>query len=183
MADRSTSDDLFHQAMQAFEAALQAAMKSQEECACDSGPQFHILRVQAGVKRQGERANWATPIFCESSTLTDWLEKGQKAVSETIAKIEENLVEAIEQFAKAILKPVQKAMKAREPSCWHLAQSRRALREVFRKIDRELRCQQMFTRLARKRIGPVAIRNGGLLANECERLARDLAEREIVQAA
>ena len=51
--------------------------------------------AEAGVKMQEECANWVRQMFCESSTLTDWYQKGQKVMSEAIAKSQENVDEAI----------------------------------------------------------------------------------------
>ncbi len=56
-------------------------------------------------------------MFCESSTLTDWYEKGQKVMSEAIAKSQENVDEAIRlmnQQAEASLKLIQKAFEVRD---------------------------------------------------------------------
>ena len=57
-------------------------------------------------------------MFCESSTLTDWYQKGQKAMSEAIAKSQENVDEAIalmNQQAETSLNLIQKALEIREP--------------------------------------------------------------------
>src|SRR5208337_2860118 len=72
MTSSPKSDDLFRQAMKAWETAAEAGVKMQEEC-----------------------AKWVRQMFCESSTLTDWYEKGQKVMSEAIAKSQENVDEAI----------------------------------------------------------------------------------------
>ena len=93
MACSSKSDELFQQATQAWETAAEAGVKMHEEC-----------------------AKWVRQMFCESSTLSDWYEKGQKAVSETIAKNQENVDEAIKlmnQQAEASLKLIQKAVEVR----------------------------------------------------------------------
>ena len=66
---------------------------------------------------QEECAQWVRQIFCESSTLTDWYEKGQKMMSEAIARSQENVDEAIRlmnQQAEASLKLVQKAIEVRD---------------------------------------------------------------------
>ncbi len=94
MASSSKSDDLFRQAMKAWETAAEAGVKMQEEC-----------------------ASWVRQMFCQSSTLTDWFEKGQKAVSEAMAKSQENVDEAISlmnQQAEASLKLVHKALEVRD---------------------------------------------------------------------
>ena len=88
------SDDLFRQATKAWETAAEAGVKMQEEC-----------------------AKWVRQMFCESSTLNDWVEKGQKVMSEAVAKSQENVDEAIRlmnQQAEASLKLIQKALEVRD---------------------------------------------------------------------
>src|SRR5208283_2886313 len=68
MTNFPKSDDLFRQATKAWETAAEAGVKMQEEC-----------------------AKWVQHMFCESSTLSDWYEKGQKVMSEAIAKSQENV--------------------------------------------------------------------------------------------
>jgi hypothetical protein len=94
MTSSSKSDDLFRQAMRAWETAAEAGVKMQEEC-----------------------AKWVRQMYCESSTLSDWYEKGQKVMGEAIAKSQENVDEAIRlmnQQAEASLKLVQKALEVRD---------------------------------------------------------------------
>jgi len=94
MANPNTSEELFKQAMQAWQSAAEAGVKMQEEC-----------------------AQWVRQMFCESSTLTDWYEKGQKLTSEAIARSQENVDECIRmmnQQAEASLKLVRKAMEIRD---------------------------------------------------------------------
>src|SRR5208337_69168 len=93
MTSSSKSDDLFRQAMRAWETAAEAGVKMQEEC-----------------------AKWVRQMYCESSILSDWYEKGQKVMNEAIAKSQENVDEAIRlmnQQAEASLKLVQKALEVR----------------------------------------------------------------------
>ena len=88
------SDELFNQAMQAWETAANAGVKMQEEC-----------------------AKWVRQMFCESATLTDWYGKGQKVMNEAIAKSQENVDEAIRlmnQQAEASLKLIHKAVEVRD---------------------------------------------------------------------
>ncbi len=94
MTSLPKSDELFRQAMRAWETAAEAGVKMQVEC-----------------------AKWVRQMFCESSTLGDWCEKGQKAMGEAIAKSQENVDEAIRlmnQQAEASLKLVQKALEVRD---------------------------------------------------------------------
>jgi uncharacterized protein YjgD (DUF1641 family) len=94
MTGSAKSDDLFRQAMRAWETAAEAGVKMQEEC-----------------------ATWVRQMFCESSTLSEWYEKGRKAMSETLAKSQENVDEAIRlmnQQAEASLKLIQKALEVRD---------------------------------------------------------------------
>ena len=94
MSNSTKSDELFRQATRAWQAAAEAGVKMQEEC-----------------------AQWVRQIFCESSTLSEWYEKGQKVMSEAIARSQENVDEAIRlmnQQAEASLKLVQKALEVRD---------------------------------------------------------------------
>jgi hypothetical protein len=94
MTSSPKSDDLFRQAMRAWETAAEAGVKMQVEC-----------------------AKWVRQMFCESSTLTDWYEKGQKVMGEAIAKSQENVDEAIRlmnQQAEASLALVHKALEVRD---------------------------------------------------------------------
>ena len=94
MTGSAKSDDLFRQAMRAWETAAEAGVKMQEEC-----------------------ATWVRQMFCESSTLSEWYEKGRKTMSETLAKSQENVDEAIRlmnQQAEASLKLIQKALEVRD---------------------------------------------------------------------
>ena len=63
MTSSPKSDELFQQAMKAWETA-----------------------AKAGVKMQEEIHNWVRQMFCESSTLNDWYQKGQKMMNEAIAR-------------------------------------------------------------------------------------------------
>ena len=92
MTSSSTSDELFRQAIEAWQTAAEAGVKMQEEC-----------------------AKWVREMFCESSKLSDWREKSEKMISESIVKSQENVDEAIHlmnQQAEASLKLVQKALTA-----------------------------------------------------------------------
>jgi hypothetical protein len=94
MSNAARSDDLFRQAMGAWETAAEAGVKMQEEC-----------------------AKWVRQMFCESSTINDWYEKGQKVMSEALAKSQENVDEAIRlmnQQAEASLKLIHKALEVRD---------------------------------------------------------------------
>jgi hypothetical protein len=94
MASSPKSDDLFRQAMKAWATAAEAGVKMQEEC-----------------------ASWVRQMFCESSTLNDWYENGQKLMAEAIAQSQENVNEAIglmNQQAEASLKLIQKALEVRD---------------------------------------------------------------------
>jgi hypothetical protein len=94
MAGPANSEELFRQATRAWQSAAEAGVKMQEEC-----------------------AQWVRQIFCESSTLTDWYEKGQKVMHEAIAQSQENVDEAIHlmnQQAESSLKLIQKALEVRD---------------------------------------------------------------------
>ncbi len=94
MSTCQKSEDLFRQAMRAWETAAEAGVKMQDEC-----------------------SKWVRQMFCESSTLHDLYQKGQKMMSEAIAQSQENVDEAIRlmnQQAEASLKLIQKALEVRD---------------------------------------------------------------------
>ncbi len=94
MTSSPKSDELFQQAMKAWETAAEAGVKMQEEC-----------------------ANWVRQMFCESSTLNDWYQKGQKMMNEAIARSQENVGEAIglmNQQAESSLNLMKKALEIRD---------------------------------------------------------------------
>ncbi len=94
MSDPTKSEELFRQATKAWQTAAEAGVKMQEEC-----------------------AEWVRQMFCESSTLNNWYEKGQKMMSEAVAQSQENVNDAIRlmnQQAEASLKLVQKAIEVRD---------------------------------------------------------------------
>jgi len=94
MSNSTNSEELFQQATRAWQTAAEAGVKMQEEC-----------------------AQWVRQIFCESSTLSDWYEKGQKMMSEALVRSQENVDEAIRlmnQQAETSLKLLQKAVELRD---------------------------------------------------------------------
>jgi predicted RNase H-like HicB family nuclease len=101
-----TSDDLFHQAMHAWESA-----------------------VESGVKMQEEYTKWLRQTCCESGAIKDWYSKTQSAVGETVAKVQGNIDEAVRlvnQQAESSIRLVQKAMEARQTEAAPDAQARLA---------------------------------------------------------
>lgn len=87
-------DDLFRQAICAWESA-----------------------VKSGVKMQEESAKWMREMCSNSNSLTDWYNKGQEMAGETIAKAQENIDEAIRVFnqqAESSVMLIQKAVDARQ---------------------------------------------------------------------
>ena len=88
------SDDLFRQAISAWQSA-----------------------VESGVKMQEESARWLREMCCTSEPLTDWCSKGQAMAGETISKVQENIDEAIRvinQQVESSMKLLQKALDARQ---------------------------------------------------------------------
>jgi hypothetical protein len=86
-------DDLFRQAICAWESAL-----------------------ESGVKMREESTKWLHD-YCSSDRLAQWQEKGQSLASETIAKAQENIDEAvrlINQQAEASVRLFHKAADARQ---------------------------------------------------------------------
>ncbi len=87
------SDELFRQAMAAWQSA-----------------------VESGVKMQEESAKWMRQMF-DSDSLSEWYNKGQAAAGEAMAKVQENIDEAIRvinQQAESSMKLMQKALEARQ---------------------------------------------------------------------
>jgi hypothetical protein len=89
-----SNDDLFRQAICAWESA-----------------------VASGVKMQEESAKTLREMFSNSSSLSEWYNKGQAVAGETIAKTQENIDEAIRvinQQAESSVRLIQKALEARQ---------------------------------------------------------------------
>jgi hypothetical protein len=89
-----TSDDLFRQAIGAWESA-----------------------VESGVKMQEQSAKWVREMLGNSDSLTEWYNKGQAVAGETIAKTQESVDEAIRvmnQQAESSVRLMQKALDARQ---------------------------------------------------------------------
>jgi hypothetical protein len=87
-------DDLFRQAICAWESA-----------------------VESGVKMQEESSKWLREMMGKSNSLTEWYNKGQAMAGETIAKTQENIDEAIRvinQQAESSIMLMQKALDARQ---------------------------------------------------------------------
>jgi hypothetical protein len=89
-----SGDDLFRQAIGAWESA-----------------------VESGVKMQEESAKWVREMFCNSNSLSEWYSKGQTVAGEAIVKAQENIDEAIRvinQQAESSVRLIQKALDARQ---------------------------------------------------------------------
>jgi predicted RNase H-like HicB family nuclease len=89
-----SGEDLFRQAISAWESA-----------------------VESGVKMQEESAKWLREMCCNSNSLTEWYNKGQTMAGETIAKVQENIDEAIRvinQQAESSVRLIQKALDGRQ---------------------------------------------------------------------
>jgi hypothetical protein len=99
-------DDLFRQAICAWESAL-----------------------DAGVKMREESAKWLQEVYCNSDPLSKWYEKGQAMASETVTKAQENIDEAvrvINQQAEASVRLFHKAADARQSDINYDASARLA---------------------------------------------------------
>ena len=99
-----SSDDLFRQAIRAWESA-----------------------VESGVKMQEEYTKWLRQSCCQSGAIKDWYGKTQSAVGETVAKVQENIDEAVQlvnQQAESSIRLVQKALEARQNESGADAQTR-----------------------------------------------------------
>ena len=94
MATTHNGDDLFQQAICAWESA-----------------------VASGVKMQEESARWVREMMSNTGSLSEWYNKGQAAASEAIIKVQENIDEAIRvinQQAESSVRLIQKAIEARQ---------------------------------------------------------------------
>ena len=99
-----TSDDLFRQAVHAWESA-----------------------VESGVKMQEEYTKWLRQTCCESGAIKDWYSNTQSAAGETVAKVQENIDEAVRvvnQQTESSIRLVQKAMEARQTETGSAAQAK-----------------------------------------------------------
>ncbi len=89
-----SGEDLFRQAMHAWESAL-----------------------ESGTKMQDEYAKWLRQMFSNSNTLAEWYERMQSTASETLLKTQEGIDEAIALFNQQMessLKLMQNALRARQ---------------------------------------------------------------------
>jgi thioredoxin-like negative regulator of GroEL len=101
-----SSDDLFQQAICAWESA-----------------------VTSGVKMQEESAKWTREMLSDTSSVSEWYNKGQAVAGETIGKAQENIDEAIRvinQQAEASVRLIQKAIEARQSEAGPDARARLA---------------------------------------------------------
>jgi hypothetical protein len=92
-SNAQTSDDYFRQAIRAWESA-----------------------IEAGVKMQEENAQWMRQIFTDSGSLTEWYNKAQAVAGEAVGTLQENVDESIRvmnQQAESSVRLIQKALDAR----------------------------------------------------------------------
>jgi len=92
------TDEIFRQGIRAWESAIDASVKVHEES-----------------------SKWLRQMFGEVGSLSEWYNKTQAAMADTVAKAQENIDEAIRlinQNAEASVKLIQKVLDARqgEPS-------------------------------------------------------------------
>ncbi len=67
--------------------------------------------VDSGVRMQEEYAAWLRQMCCNSESLSEWYHKGQALAGESIVKAQENIDEAVQlmnQQAEASMKLIQK---------------------------------------------------------------------------
>jgi hypothetical protein len=91
---KQNGEDVFRQAIGAWESA-----------------------VDSGVKMQEEYAAWLRQMCSNSESLSEWYHKGQALAGETIVKAQENIDEAVQlmnQQAEASMKLIQKALDIRQ---------------------------------------------------------------------
>jgi hypothetical protein len=73
--------------------------------------------VEASAKMQEEGTKWLRQVFSEAGSVNEWYNKGQAAAGEMVAKAHENADEAIRlinQNAEAAVRLVQKMLDARQ---------------------------------------------------------------------
>ncbi len=165
-----TSDELFREGIRAWESV-----------------------VDAGVKMQEEYGQWLRHMFCETGSLSEWYNKAQSAMTDSIGKIQENVDEAtqlINQNAEACVKLVQKAMDSRQTESGVEARARiaewweTALESMRTNTQAVLgansRILSSWSDLARKVNGEAAERIAEMAkktAEQADKLARTATER------
>ncbi len=165
-----TSDELFREGIRAWEAA-----------------------VDAGVKMQEEYSQWLRHMFCEAGSLSEWYNKAQSAVTDSIGKAQENIDEAtrlINQNAESCIKLIQKAINGRQPESTAEAQARftewwEAALESMRAntqamLGANTRMLSAWSDLARKVNGEAAEKMAEMAkktAEQADKMARSAAER------
>jgi RNA processing factor Prp31 len=88
------NENLFHQAISAWESAVDSGVKMQEEC-----------------------ADWMRKTCCDPDSLNEWYQEGQAVAGETLAKTQESFDEAMKVFnqqVKANAKLLQKTLETRQ---------------------------------------------------------------------
>jgi ElaB/YqjD/DUF883 family membrane-anchored ribosome-binding protein len=73
--------------------------------------------VEASAKLQEEGSKWLRQVFSDAGSVNDWCNKGQSVAGEIVAKAQENVDEAIRlvnQNAESTVRLMQKALDARQ---------------------------------------------------------------------
>jgi hypothetical protein len=87
-------EDLFRQAICAWESAVDSGVKMQEEC-----------------------AHWLRQMCCDTNALSEWYNRGQAVAGKTISKAQENIDEVVRvmnQNVESGVRLIQKALEARQ---------------------------------------------------------------------
>lgn len=169
MASAQTSDEIFRQGIHAWETAL-----------------------DAGVKMQEEGSKWLRQMFAEAGSLNEWYNKSQTTASEVIARSQENIDEAIQlinQNAESSVKLIQKVLDTRQSETsadararlteWWEAAMDAMLANSQAALQANSRILATWSTLAKKVNGEVADKMAEMAkkaADQADKMARSAAE-------
>jgi hypothetical protein len=149
--------------------------------------------IDAGVKMQEEGGKWLRQMFTEAGSLNDWYEKSQSAASEMVAKAQENVDEAIRlinQNAESSVRLIQKVLdghhgeseseaRARFAEWWEAALEA-MLTNTQAGLQANSRILTAWSQLAKKVNGDVADKMADLAkrtSEQADKMAQSAAER------
>jgi hypothetical protein len=149
--------------------------------------------IDAGVKMQEEGSKWLRQMFTEAGSLNDWYEKSQGAAGEIAAKAQENVDEAIRlinQNAESSVKLIQKMLDGRHSESESEARARFAewweaaleamLVNTQAGLQANSRILTAWSQLAKKVNGDVADKMAELAkrtAEQADKMAKSTAQR------
>jgi hypothetical protein len=142
--------------------------------------------VEAGAKMQEEGSKWFRQMFSEAGSLNDWYNKSQGATSDMMAKAQENIDEAIRlvnQNAESGVKLIQKLLDGRQSQSrseahasaaeWWETAVETALMNTQAGLQANSRILSAWSELAKRVNGDVADK----MAEQADKVARSAADR------